>query len=177
PAGAPKWLTAAVKNISIDPLGPNYMSVLQAVIRVEEAYGFNTTARPLSTVKRPEVIFDWVRGGRGSKSSKPPVIKKFPTYPGVWQGWWDLLQPEWRRRGVNGQWMVGEYGQDWGLLECGGVNGVLNLAASLYYWGRHVYGARETQGEEWFAVNVKLWDDAVHDVAWMLDGLHAYLKT
>ncbi|KAJ7653359.1 hypothetical protein DFH06DRAFT_921627, partial [Mycena polygramma] len=103
----PRWLKDAVKNIAIDPLGPSYTSVLQAVVRVEEAYGFDSKAKPLCTTKRPEVIYDWVRGGRGSKSTKPPVIKKLATYPGVWKGWWDLLQPGWRKRGANGQWMIG----------------------------------------------------------------------
>ncbi|KAJ7618965.1 hypothetical protein DFH06DRAFT_1011688, partial [Mycena polygramma] len=176
PAGTPEWLMNAIKDIAGVPLGASYTSVLEAVIRVEGAQGFDADVTALSKVGRPDVISFWVKGGRGSKSKKIPFIKKLDAYPKAWQGWWDSLQPAWRRRGANGQWSIGgDYGEDWDILDRRGVNGVINLPASLYFWGRQVHGARAKEGEEWFKKNVKVWDAAVHDVAWMLDGLHAYL--
>ncbi|KAJ6503451.1 hypothetical protein C8R47DRAFT_969270 [Mycena vitilis] len=177
PPDTPPWLEGAIANLSVKWLGPSFCSVLEAVIRVEAAHGFDADAKALSSVGRPEIIADWVKGGRGSKSKKIPKIKKFPGYPKLWQSWWDTLQPAWRKRGLDGHWEIGgDYGEDWTTLDCPGVNGVLNLAASLYFWGTQAEEARAKAGEEWFADNQSLWDNAVHDVAWMLDGLHSYLK-
>ncbi|KAJ7840775.1 hypothetical protein B0H13DRAFT_1649441 [Mycena leptocephala] len=166
PDDAPKWLKDAVTNIAATPLGGSFKAVLEAVIRVEEAHSFDSDVKgTLPTTGRPDVLHDWVKGGRGSKTKKIPVIKKFSSYPAVWQGWWDSLQPAWRKRGVDGHWEIGgEYSEDWEALDCPGVNGVLNLAASLYFWGHQAEEARAKEGEEWFTENRKLWDDAVHDV-------------
>ncbi|KAJ7601273.1 hypothetical protein DFH06DRAFT_1026859, partial [Mycena polygramma] len=158
-------------------LGPSFKSVLEAIVRIEEAHGWDEDVK-IRPEGRPEVIGLWVKGGRGSKSKKVPIIKKFAAYPKTWQSWWDSLQPAWRKRGVDGTWEIGgDYGEDWRSLNCPGVNGVLNLAASLYFWGLQGRGLREERGEAWFTQHQALWDDAVHDVAWMLDGLHTYLIT
>ncbi|KAJ7899717.1 hypothetical protein B0H13DRAFT_1883804 [Mycena leptocephala] len=143
PDGAPKWLKDAVGNLAAVPLGGSFKAVLKAVIRVEEAHGFDTDAKgTLPTAGRPDVLHDWVKGGGEANR----------------RNWWDGLQPEWRKHGVDGHWEIGgEYGDDWGGLHCPGVNGVLNLAASLYFWGRQAEEARAKEGEEWFAANRKLW--------------------
>ncbi|KAJ7680872.1 hypothetical protein DFH06DRAFT_1120457 [Mycena polygramma] len=168
PPNAPLWLTRAIENLSGTALGANFTAILEAVVRVEAAHGFSDGPN-LGGGKRPDVVSSWVKGGRGQKSKKLPLIKKFATYPALWQTWWDSLQPAWRKRGTDGQWEIGgDYGDTWGELDCPGVNGILNVAASLYFWGR--------QAEQAGDVNSRiLWDDAIHDVAWMLDGLYSSL--
>ncbi|KAJ7838248.1 hypothetical protein B0H13DRAFT_1911967 [Mycena leptocephala] len=76
PDGAPKWLKDAVGNLAAVPLGGSFKAVLKAVIRVEEAHGFDTDAKgTLPTAGRPDVLHDWVKGGgeanrRKCRSSK-----------------------------------------------------------------------------------------------------------
>ncbi|KAJ7847078.1 hypothetical protein B0H13DRAFT_2362630 [Mycena leptocephala] len=76
PDGALKWLKDAVGNLAAVPLGGSFKAVLEAVIRVEEAHGFDADAKgTLPTAGRPDVLHDWVKGGgeanrRKCRSSK-----------------------------------------------------------------------------------------------------------
>ncbi|KAJ7036226.1 hypothetical protein C8F04DRAFT_954048 [Mycena alexandri] len=175
PDDAPEWLTDAVTYLTVTPLGDNFKAVLEAVIRIEEANDF-ADGKGLPSTLRPEVIGAWVKGGRGRKSKKIPVIRKFASYAKDWQAWWDSLQPQWRKRDAHGQWEIGgECGEAWGSLDCPGVNGVISVAASLYFWGRQVHEGRKEKGEAWFEENQQLWDAAVNDVGWVLDALSTFL--
>ncbi|KAJ7034641.1 hypothetical protein C8F04DRAFT_956079 [Mycena alexandri] len=175
PDDAPEWLTDAVMNLTVTPLGSNFKAVLDAIIRIEGANNFDE-GKGLSTSLRPEVVGAWIKGGRGRKAKKIPVIKKLQTYAKDWQAWWDSLQPKWRKRNSHGQWEIGgEYGEDWGTLDCPGVNGLISVAASLYFWGRQLHEAREEKGNAWFEENIQLWDAALNDVSWVLDSFSAFL--
>jgi hypothetical protein len=83
--------------------------------------------------------------------------------------WWGSLQPEWREKDADGSWSVargyGGGGREWGPLYQWGVNGVLSVVASLYFWGCSV---PETGRAEWEA--------AVNDVAWMFEGMATYYE-
>ncbi|KAJ7179737.1 hypothetical protein C8R46DRAFT_886978, partial [Mycena filopes] len=170
PDGAPSWLRESITNLAATSLGPSFKPVLEAVIRVEEAHKFKpVNGKKMNSTGRPDVVSVWVKGGRGSK---------FANYPAVWQGWWDSLQPSWRKRDARGRWEIGgEYGTDWTTLDHPGANGVLNLAASLYFWGRQAQEMRAKEGEEWFSSQWQKWEAAVHDVTWMLDGLDTDLSS
>ncbi|KAJ7130585.1 hypothetical protein C8R44DRAFT_613992 [Mycena epipterygia] len=156
-------------------LGPNYASLMDALIRIEEAQGFPSETRGALTTGRPGVVNDWIQSGRGCRSKTLPKITKIRAYPQVWHSWWDSLQPEWRTQDGEGRWKIGgEYSNDWDVLDCPGPNGLLSVVASIYFWGCE---SRSHCGEEWFADDQRLWDEAVHDVVWMMDGLHLHLST
>jgi hypothetical protein len=82
---------------------------------------------------------------------------------GVWWKWWESLQPEERttqdnnellRPGeVNWSEMAGRYGN----------NGILQVMATLVWWGEvaHKHGEAEIEG----------WRAAVDDVTWVLERL------
>jgi hypothetical protein len=100
-----------------------------------------------------------------------PVVDDPATYAIQWQAWWDSLQPAWRTKDVDGQWLVvggyGDGGREWGPLYQWGINGVLSIVALLFFWGRAAHGNAEFCG--W-------WEAAVGDVVWMFEGMAAYYE-
>ncbi|KAJ7713595.1 hypothetical protein B0H14DRAFT_2644752 [Mycena olivaceomarginata] len=68
---------------------------------------------------RPKQVGAWITNARGKRGTTPAVPDP-ATYAVEWQGWWDSLQPEWRRKEGDGRWSVtegyGEGGREWGLL-------------------------------------------------------------
>jgi hypothetical protein len=48
-----------------------------------------------------------------------------------------------------------------------GVNGILSLVASLYFWGCAVYEQVELRTQ---------WEQAISDVVWMLEGMATYYE-
>jgi hypothetical protein len=49
-----------------------------------------------------------------------------------------------------------------------GINGMLNVVASLYFWGCGVVGRADAA--------LLSWENAVHDCTWMMEGMAAYYK-
>jgi hypothetical protein len=180
PKNTPQWLCDAVGNLALEDLGNNYKSLLEALIRVEAAHGFpDDTMGGVSAKLRPGVVAMWIRGARGQKTKKPPVIKPrdMLAYSDSWQAWWDTLQPSWRTKDAGGKWRITqEYGDDWTPLEFLGANGVLSVVASLYFWATNMRMLSSVHGEAWFVEEENKWDKAVQDVVWMLEGLYAYLE-
>ncbi|KAJ7080722.1 hypothetical protein C8R43DRAFT_1143069 [Mycena crocata] len=171
PANAPPWLVDAIAHLSRQNLGCHFDSVLVVLVRLEEAAGLEVEDSqrgrlPAEKKTRPAEIHDWIRGGRGSKAKgypKASILK----YPQKYMAWWDSLQPQWRKRDPDGKLITGgEYGADWGVLDCSGVNGCLSAVAGLYFWG--ILQMDEEQQ--------KVWDDMVQDVAWVLEGLRQLYK-
>ncbi|KAJ7790915.1 hypothetical protein B0H14DRAFT_2396096 [Mycena olivaceomarginata] len=116
---------------------------------------------------RPKQVTAWI-GGR--RTARPDVADPV-EYTAQWQMWWDSLQPAWRRRESDGTWSTtggyGEGGQEWGPLYQWGVNGILSLVASLYFWGCAVYEQVELQTQ---------WEQAISNVVWMLEGMATYYE-
>lgn len=177
PPDAPDWLRDSVKDLSKIDLGCHYASVLAALIRLEAAAKYapqtNGPQRLASSkvAPRPTEISEWIKGGRGKKSKKSPVVSDVAKYTRSWDLWWDSLQLEWRKRDNNGRWRfdVG-YGDDsdWGVLDCYGTNGLVSTVAGLYFWGvAQLLGTEEQRAR---------WENAVHDVVWVLEGLEMTFK-
>ncbi|KAJ7896578.1 hypothetical protein B0H13DRAFT_1623924 [Mycena leptocephala] len=161
PDEAPSWLVDSVAELTKVDLGNSFKSVLEALIRLEKVHGFAEQKSGITATGHPQAISDWIRGGRGRKSKTPVVIKKIMAYGDSFYTWWNTMQPSWRTCDSQGRWQVGgSYSDEWGILDCPGANGMLSVAAGLYFWG--VEARRMYQ---------KLWDEAVEDVVWMLEGL------
>jgi hypothetical protein len=127
----------------------------------------------LPTDFRPEPVNKWIKGGRTTKTTKIPPVKNVTKYSEKWYQWWDHLQPDWRVRDREGNWLTGgdtTYGGDneWGALDKPGPNGCLSVVAGLYIWG-----VCQDQPD---AVKQR-WATAVQDVAWMLEGLAESMKS
>ncbi|KAJ7432248.1 hypothetical protein B0H11DRAFT_1669801, partial [Mycena galericulata] len=160
PASAPSWFSDAVGELLRAEIGPRYVEVLKAFVELEEAYMFENGKGKLPVIERPIQVTDWIKGGRGRKKGVPAIrdIKAFET---KWWSWWTEMQPAWRGR-ANGKPLRGEGGAEegWGALVAPGVNGLLSVVATLYWWGY-----AENAGEEGNCSPG--WEEAAADVIWV----------
>ncbi|KAJ7917019.1 hypothetical protein B0H13DRAFT_1870706 [Mycena leptocephala] len=166
PDNAPAWLTNSLAWLMKEDLGCHYRALVVALIELETKYGFDAANNgALLTTNRPSQLSSWIRGGRGTRMKFPPAINNTETYAKQWAAWWGAMQPAWRERGEDGHWKVGgAWGaaNAWDPLEAPGPNGCLSLVASLYFWG--LYKSQPPHV-------LLLWERAVQDVTWMLEGL------
>lgn len=130
----------------------------------EAARGYSDGSK-ISVKERPGVVQAWLaRGRKWEKVVDLPILgsqKKGGTYIGSWWRWWALVQPE-ERELVNGDLTKpGEV--DWSQMSTlHGRNGMLQVMATLLWWGDHAYDDEEARLE---------WERAVDDVAWVLQEL------
>ncbi|KAJ7466771.1 hypothetical protein B0H11DRAFT_1732945, partial [Mycena galericulata] len=173
PANAPPWLAHAIGYLTDVDLGPHFEALLEAWVQVEVAYGFDTNPlRGLPSAGRPRAIEEWIKSGRGKKNKKRISIGEVEAYRKSWQAWWDSMQPDWRTKDADGRYPAGgDHGSDWASLDFPGQNGTLSVVAGLFFWGSARYMLTE------LPVNAQEdWEAAVLDVAWMLEGLQAWIS-
>ncbi|KAJ7784200.1 hypothetical protein B0H16DRAFT_1446458 [Mycena metata] len=169
PTNAAAWFVDAHAQMTKKSLGPHFDAVVAAWTRVEAASKYAQGPTNLTKKNRPQQVTNWIARGRkgGDTAVTDPA-----AYAAGWQLWWDLLQPEWRAKDDDGAWLTSSvYGPDdgeaWGHLFQWGTNGTLSIVASLYFWG---LGVRND------AVHHAVWEKAVLDVGWMLEGLAIFYE-
>ncbi|KAJ7886965.1 hypothetical protein B0H13DRAFT_1889025 [Mycena leptocephala] len=171
PTKAAPWFIHAHEQVTKEHLGCHFNAVLAAWIRVEAASKYESGPTTLGKTGRPEIITTWISRLRGKRTCDTSIADP-AAYAVTWQNWWDTLQPKWRKKDTDGAWsMTGGYGpngNEWGPLYQWGVNGTLSLVASLFFWGCAVC---QSDGEMY-----GLWEKAVLDVGWMLEGLAIYYE-
>lgn len=168
---AATWFVDAHAQMTKVDLGCHFHALTAAWVRVEAASRYEQGPTKLCTINRPVQVKNWIAKERG----KRPCDTSIPdpaAYAAGWQLWWDSLQPAWRTKDAEGAWSVsGGYGdgrKEWGPLFQWGQNGVLNIVASLFFWGVAV---RESTPEL-----QSVWEECVLDVVWMLEGLATYYE-
>ncbi|KAJ7828480.1 hypothetical protein B0H14DRAFT_3718817 [Mycena olivaceomarginata] len=168
PPQAASWFADAHAAMTKVDLGCHYHALVAAWTRMEQASRFEHGPTNLSPKGRPKQVTTWI--GRLRKGTEP-VVDDPATYAIQWQAWWDSLQPAWRTKDVDRQWLVvggyGDGGREWGPLYQWGINGVLSIVASLFFWGRAAHGNAEFCGR---------WEAAVGDVVWMFEGMADYYE-
>ncbi|KAJ7031438.1 hypothetical protein C8F04DRAFT_960250 [Mycena alexandri] len=168
PPNVPAWFSGAYVQMTATALGPHFNAVLAAWIRIEAASRYEHADTKLPAKHRPKQVGTWI--ARGRSKSADTTVRDPRAYAAQWQLWWDELQPAWRTRDKDGAWSVaggyGGSGKEWGALFQWGVNGVLGVVASLYFWG--IACADED--------SQSLWESATSDVGWMLEGLAVYYE-
>ncbi|KAJ6465535.1 hypothetical protein C8R47DRAFT_991445 [Mycena vitilis] len=174
PEDAAPWFVKARKEMVSSDLGCHFHALIAAWTRIEYASCFQNGPTNLSYKGRPKQVGAWVANGRvvnGRKRKADVDVPDAGAYALEWQSWWDSLQPKWRKRAKDGRWsMEGRYdGQDWGPLYHWGVNGILNVVASLCFWGRCV-AANQIESD------LRAWEVAVDDVTWMVEGMAVYYE-
>ncbi|KAJ7049614.1 hypothetical protein C8F01DRAFT_1001792, partial [Mycena amicta] len=117
----------------------------------------------LPTEYRPKQVYHWVKNRRIAKPAYCAVGNTV-TYGNHWWKWWANMQPDWRGS-VDGTPGDGEVHGSWDGLYVSGVNGMLNVVASLYWWGREEKVLGDEPSMEWI--------QATEDVAWVLKCVHA----
>ncbi|KAJ7650268.1 hypothetical protein FB45DRAFT_732160 [Roridomyces roridus] len=156
PPGADTWLRDSLERLSKVKLGGKFEFLLQAFVSLEAAYGFNrppvTDANgrkkkesSLPPDDRPPQVAQWIKVARKTT----PVIKDVALFQSQWRAWWDGLQPEWRGNSANGEsgWSD-KTKADWGVLVVPGINGLLSVVSTLYWWGCAEKAAGELS-EDW----------------------------
>ncbi|KAJ7226559.1 hypothetical protein C8J57DRAFT_1093137, partial [Mycena rebaudengoi] len=143
--------------------GAEYNTLLAVWTQIEKACKFESPALKLSAKGRPEQVKLWIQSAQGKQGQANPVVDNVVKYAEVWWGWWKTLQPDWRTSRLDGCWLCElPYRRDWEPLMHWGPNGTLSVVMSLYFWGCAVQDD---------AVMREKWEDAVEDVAWILEGL------
>ncbi|KAJ7119388.1 hypothetical protein C8R46DRAFT_860053, partial [Mycena filopes] len=113
---------------------------------LEEATGFATSIKGLSTDGWPQEIHTWIKNARKGT----PEIKNVARFVEGWKGWWRGLNPEWRVT-VDGD-LIREGGEGLGQLRVPGANGFLGVLIGLKWWRE-----KEGETEDWLGefVDVK----------------------
>ncbi|KAJ7666212.1 hypothetical protein DFH06DRAFT_985083 [Mycena polygramma] len=172
PAGAAQWFTQAHSQVTKEDLGCHFHAVLEAWTRMEAAAKYESSTVKLPKTHRPAQVDTWISRARGKRPADTTVHNP-AAYAVGWQKWWDSLQPKWRTKDADGSWSTSDpYGgpnsQEWGNLYTWGANGTLSVVVSLYFWGVAV---SQSEGEA-----QSLWEKAVLDVGWMLEGMAIYYE-
>ncbi|KAK6966800.1 hypothetical protein R3P38DRAFT_2815716 [Favolaschia claudopus] len=168
PPHAAPWFRDAYAAMTRIDLGPHFHALVAAWTRMEAASRFEHSESNLSPKLRPKQVGAWIAANRRGTD---PLVENPTEYAAQWQQWWDSLQPSWRSRDAEGRWSIsatyGGAGREWGPLYRWGVNGVLSILASLYFWGCAVQSNQDL---------LPLWEAAVVDVVWMLEGMALYYE-
>ncbi|KAJ7700210.1 hypothetical protein B0H16DRAFT_1348823, partial [Mycena metata] len=170
PPDAPLWFVNARSEVTEEKLGCHFDGLIAAWTRIEYASRFEHGPTNLSAKGRPKQVGRWVADGRQKKPRTDLSVPDPDGYAVEWRAWWDTLQPTWRIKGVDGIWSMDGYGKgdEWGPLYQWGVNGVLNIVASLYFWGCAI--------SEDDSKRLRDWESAVIDVTWMMEGMAVYYE-
>ncbi|KAJ6449359.1 hypothetical protein C8R45DRAFT_849752, partial [Mycena sanguinolenta] len=172
PPNAPPWFVEAREQMTAVTLGCHFDALVAVWTRLEDASRFEQGPTNLPHRGRPRQVTNWIASGRGKRSYNA-AIGSVGDYAGTWQNWWNSLQPRWREKADDGKWRTdkyGEEGREWGPLYQWGVNGTLSIVASLYFWG--VVIGRGGHPEP----DVRIWEESVNDVNWMMEGMAAYYE-
>ncbi|KAJ7851619.1 hypothetical protein B0H14DRAFT_2178310, partial [Mycena olivaceomarginata] len=152
--------------------GPQWATCVRKFFDFEGAWGFVKGSCSMSRGVRPQQVSGWL--SRGRKWTMPPALggllgKRQATgqaaelWVSLWWTWWRSLQPEGRELLENGELSRPEEA-DWSRMAgMYGDNGLLQVMASLVWWGEVVPKREEEDREEWRA--------AVTDVTWVLEQL------
>ncbi|KAJ7750538.1 hypothetical protein B0H16DRAFT_1266714, partial [Mycena metata] len=162
---APEWFMYAHAEMTRRKLGAHFNALLAAWARIEAASRFEQSGGALSKQQRPEQVSRWIQCGRGRKGRLDTAVlnpaQYEAQYKAQWWAWWGSLQPTWRGKDSDGEWVLtGPYGKDWGGLMFWGQNGLLSVVAALYFWGCAVQEDENLLGR---------WERAVHDAAWICE--------
>ncbi|KAJ7156376.1 hypothetical protein C8R46DRAFT_846704, partial [Mycena filopes] len=148
----PKWMVDGFGMLSSRDRGPEWSATILEWTRLERAYGFQHSTKPLPTAGRPKVIHEWTKGGRST--TKTPSKFVLTEHISSWRGWWDGIAPSWRVRDGNGCLLTEKEGP-WGDLVRPGGNGMLTVLLCLAWW----YDGEGKTTEEWVA--------ALKEVKWV----------
>ncbi|KAJ7073652.1 hypothetical protein C8F01DRAFT_1075377 [Mycena amicta] len=128
------WLTGLYHEIAGRNLGPRFNGLLAAYLELKGAWGWVDGSGLLSADNRPKQVGQWVKNKRRA-TVRYCGIPNITLYEKQWWAWWNVNQPGWRVMENDRPRATARYGESWGGLLCPGLNGMLNVVVSLYWWG------------------------------------------
>ncbi|KAJ7060050.1 hypothetical protein C8F01DRAFT_1254165 [Mycena amicta] len=167
PDDAAEWVRSVYPEFTGENLGPRFNAVVQAFFEMQRAFGWINGSGTLPTEHRPKQIAAWVKNCRVAKPAYCSIPNK-AIYSKQWWAWWTGMQPAWRGRTDDRKPGKGDAdGQAWEGLYVSGVNGMVNVVVSLYWWG-----CKEKLG---LGASAE-WIEAAEDVEWVLSGIRATVE-
>jgi len=156
-SGDPAWLKSAVKMLTAGDLGDRWTNVVDMWVLFEHK---ETNLKPtvLGSSHRPPVVHDWIQRARSAFYC--PTISSVDCFETLYKLWWASLQPDWRVS-PSSEVAFAETSGNWDVIHKPGKNGVLSVAAALFFWGLKVKNTEDTNG----------WETAVEDLLVVLTGL------
>ncbi|KAJ7709325.1 hypothetical protein B0H16DRAFT_1480951 [Mycena metata] len=170
PPGAAGWFSAVYHQISVENLGTSFNRLLVAFAQLERAYRWRQVPGQLAVAGRPAPIGKWIGAGRGGRglggamgNGCGPDIGEVSVFGDACLPTWRLRDPQNPSRFLRDEYPKGSK-NNWVTLRQPGHNGVLNLVAGLYWWGKRLPDEGRIEDRE-------LWEAAVADLNWMIEGL------
>ncbi|KAJ7310819.1 hypothetical protein DFH08DRAFT_974219 [Mycena albidolilacea] len=153
--------------------GMEWATCVQKFFDFEGAWGFVDGTTQMPKGQRPQEVTGWI--SRGRKWGLPPALGGLlgrchykdqgeDLWVGRWWVWWWMLQPEERAELDNGGLSCPETANWSKMARLYGKNGLLQVMATLVWWGEVV---KKRGGEE----DREEWVTAVCDVMWVLGEL------
>ncbi|KAJ7604804.1 hypothetical protein DFH06DRAFT_1020601, partial [Mycena polygramma] len=162
---APAWMLHAFGELTREPIGQLFETLVTAWVELERSYAFAFGTAALKATHRPAEVKKWIGDARGKTLAVVPITN-MGKFVESWWKWWTVLQPSWRgsARGQREGPPAVAPDADWSQLVVPGQNGLLTVMTTLYWWGCAEKGtgmAERSQG----------WEEAARDVLSVLNGL------
>lgn len=168
PHDSPKWLSRAVQLFDIN-LGPKWIRAVGLWYTIEESFGFADRRRfPDKEKHRPDAIAQWQKNDR-STSWRPGRVQ-FESYGHDFWAWWLAIQPTRRANGGTDRSIRDVTVFDKSVFDFYGALGMLQVIAALFFWGNAIVEDRKVGGR---AGEDGSWAEALDDVVWVMERLHA----
>lgn len=78
------------------------------------------------------MVGQWIKQARNPAWAPNLDEMDLDELESTFNSWWCSIQPDWHIG--KGEDLRREGEQDWGLLNCSGINGVLSAVAALFFW-------------------------------------------
>ncbi|KAJ7306866.1 hypothetical protein DFH08DRAFT_975891 [Mycena albidolilacea] len=148
--------------------GLEWAVCVQKFFDFEGECGFADGGRQMPRKLRPVQVGGWI--SRGRKWRLPPALgselgtREDDLWVGRWWKWWTSLQPK-ERAEIDGEELLRPETADWSdMAGMYGKNGLLQVMATLVWWGEVAVGKQEADAK-------KEWVTAVSDVTWVLEQM------
>ncbi len=138
--------------------GTEWGLLIHAWLKFEQNSQFVANGR-LGTQHRPDAVGDWIQ--RARPSSYHPKINDIQGYGTKFSLWWQSLQPDWRNDDADDA--LPRSREDWEDIRRPGINGIMSVAAALFFWGYVERNKGESARSAWL--------NAVDDVVYVLNQL------
>ncbi|KAJ7864012.1 hypothetical protein B0H14DRAFT_3443818 [Mycena olivaceomarginata] len=129
----------------------------------ESVWGFLEKEAQVGRMYRPQQVAGWL--SRGRKWMMPPTLgmdigtrQTKDLWVGLWWKWWESLQPE-ERTLLDNELSYPEQASWSEMVGLHGDNGLLQVIATLVWWGK--------VAQKWGKAEIDDWRAAVDDVAWV----------
>ena len=148
------WLKSAFTMLTAGNLGNKWTNVVN-MWALFERKEISLKPTVLGSSHRPAAVHDWIQRARSALYR--PSIASIDRFETSYKLWWASLQPDWHVS-ASGEVAFAKTSGNWDAIRKPGRNGILSVAAALFFWGLKVKDTEDTNG----------WEIAVDDLLLVL---------